>query len=65
MTILQRLKKPTPKVWRQLGNSLLVVSATISGYTVYADEPIVAIITMLCGVVGKFLTNFFVEDNEV
>jgi hypothetical protein len=63
MSIVQRFKAPTPKMWRQLGNSLLAVSAAISGYTVYADEQVIALITMICGVVGKFLTNFFVEDN--
>lgn len=63
MSIVQRFKAPTPKVWRQLGNSLLAVSVAISGYTLYADEHTVTVITMVCGVVGKFLTSFFVEDN--
>ena len=63
MSLVQRFKAPTPKVWRQLGNSLLAVSAAISGYTIYADQPVIATITMVCGVLGKFLTSFFVEDN--
>lgn len=63
MTLFDRIKAPTPKMWRQLGNSLLAVSAAISGYTIYADQPVIATISMICGVVGKFLTSFFVEDN--
>lgn len=63
MTLFDRFKAPTPKMWRQLGNSLLAVSAAISGYTIYADQPVVATITMVSGVLGKFLTSFFVEDN--
>ncbi|HMS90941.1 MAG TPA: hypothetical protein PKC87_01875 [Candidatus Absconditabacterales bacterium] len=63
MTLFDRFKSPTPKVWRQLGNGLLAVSAAISGYTMYAEQPVVAAITMVSGVLGKFLTSFFVEDN--
>jgi hypothetical protein len=63
MSLIQRFKAPTPKMWRQLGNSLLAASAAISGYTMYSDQQVVALVTMICGVVGKFLTNFFVEDN--
>ena len=63
MSLFQRFKAPTPKIWRQLGNGLLAVSVAISGYTIYANEEVIALISMICGVIGKFLTNFFVEDN--
>jgi hypothetical protein len=63
MELLKRLQSPTPKVWKQIGNGLLAVSAAISGYSAYADQHTIAIITIVCGVVGKFLTNFSVEDN--
>lgn len=63
MKILQRLKSPTPKVWRQLGNAFVAVSAAISGYSAYCNEPTISMISMICGVVGKFLSSFFVEDN--
>lgn len=64
MNILKRLQAPTPKLWRQLGNALLAVSAAVSGYTAYCNEPTIAMISMICGVVGKFLTSFFVEDTS-
>jgi hypothetical protein len=63
MNILKRLKSPTPKLWRQIGNALLIISTTITGYTAYVDEPIIATISMICGILGKIITSFFVEDN--
>jgi hypothetical protein len=63
MKLLQRLTSPTPKLWRQIGNALLIISTTITGYTAYVDEPIIATISMICGILGKIITSFFVEDN--
>lgn len=53
---------PTPKKWRQLGDALLAVSTAVTGYTMYTNEQTIALISMICGVVGKFLTNFFTDD---
>lgn len=55
---------PTPKKWRQLGDALLAISTAVSGYTIYSNEHTVALISMICGVLGKFLTNFFTEDTS-
>lgn len=54
--------KPTPKKWRQLGDALLAASTAVSGYTMLNEQPTIAFIAMMCGVVGKFLTNFFTDD---
>ena len=57
--------KPTPRKWRKIGDALLGVSliaipSELSGYT-WLSISIFAL-----GVVGKFLTNFFSEDeNEI
>jgi hypothetical protein len=53
---------PTPKKWRQLGDALLGVAlmgipADLAGYKW------VGITLFAIGVVGKFITNFFKEDN--
>lgn len=56
---------PTPKKWRKLGDALLGVSTTITGFAIYEEAKWVAIAALLCGVVGKFLTNFFAEDEIV
>jgi len=62
MKLLQRLQSPTPKLWRQIGNAFLSVSTLITGYTAFIDEPTIAIISMVCGILGKVITSFFVED---
>ena len=52
--------KPTPKRLRRLGDGLLLVS-TIMTNEMIIDKPAMASISLICGVVGKFLTNFFSE----
>ena len=62
---LLKMKKnyyhPTPKKWRKLGDALLGVAlmgipAELAGYKW------VGITLFAFGVIGKFLTNFFGED---
>jgi hypothetical protein len=53
---------PTPKKWRKLGDALLAVSTTITGFAIYEDAKWVAITALVLGSVGKFLTNFFSEE---
>jgi hypothetical protein len=65
--------KPTPKKWRKIGDSLLAVSTVLSigGLwqfdnlkDVFAPNElkIMIVLSLVLGVIGKFLTNFFVED---
>ena len=67
--------KPTPKKWRRLGDSLLAVATVIaiggiwqydSLKEIFTPEEIKTMITtsIIFGVVGKFLTNFFKEDDK-
>jgi hypothetical protein len=56
--------KPTPKKWRKIGDALLGVSLVaipveLGGYKW------LSISLFVLGVVGKFLTNFFEEDDAV
>jgi uncharacterized membrane protein len=53
---------PTPKKWRKLGDALLGVSTTITGFAIYENEKWIALTALILGVIGKFLTNFFGED---
>jgi hypothetical protein len=55
----QNYFSPTPTKWRKLGDALLGVSTTITGFAIYEEAKWVAIAALLFGVVGKFLTNFF------
>jgi hypothetical protein len=52
---------PTPAKWRKLGDALLGVSTTITGFAIYEEVKEIAITALILGVVGKFLTNFFAE----
>lgn len=52
---------PTPAKWRKLGDALLGVSTTITGFAIYEDVNWVAYTALAIGVVGKFLSNFFSE----
>jgi hypothetical protein len=65
--------RPTPKKWRKIGDSLLAVSTVLSigGLwqfdnlkDVFAPNElkIMIVLSLVLGVIGKFLTNFFVED---
>jgi len=56
--------KPTPKFFRKLGDTLLACSTMVAGLTIYAGFEWVAMVAIACGVIGKFLTNFTVEDDK-
>jgi len=66
---------PTPKKWRKLGDSLLAVATIIAVGGIWQYDSLKEIFTpqelkimivssIIFGVVGKFLTNFFKEDNK-
>lgn len=57
---LSQYAKPTPKKLRRLGDGLLLVS-TIMTNEIMVEKPALASISLICGVLGKFLTNFFSE----
>ena len=68
--------KPTPKKWRKLGDSLLAVATVLSIGGIWQFDNLKDLFTQTelkgliissisLGVVGKFLTNFFKEDNKV
>jgi hypothetical protein len=67
--------KPTPKKWRRLGDSLLAVATVITIGGIWQFDSLKDIFTtnelrlmitssIVLGVVGKFLTNFF-KDEEI
>ena len=53
--------KPTPKKLRRLGDGLLLVSTIVTEESMTSNAA-VASVALLCGVIGKFLTNFFSEQ---
>lgn len=67
--------KPTPKKWRKFGDGLLASSSVIAigGLwqfdnlkEVFTQSEIkgLIIISIILGVLGKFLTNFFKEESS-
>lgn len=65
--------KPTPKKWRKIGDSFLAVSTVLSIGGLWQFDnlkdvftpnelKIMIVLSLVLGVIGKFLTNFFVED---
>ncbi len=61
--MIQDLKKNyegmTPVKWRKIGDGLLTASATLTAYAVTEDMKMLALIALGCGVIGKFVTDFF------
>lgn len=56
--------QPTSKKMKKLGDALLAVSTTITTYAIIDDwAKWTQISALLLGVVGKFLSNFF-EDEQ-
>jgi hypothetical protein len=55
---------PTPKNFRKLGDAILGASVMVTGGGFFADNHKIMAFSILLGTLGKFLTNFFVEDNN-
>ena len=64
MKKLNKYYSPTPVKWRKLGDALLGVSTTITGFSIYNDMKEVAIAALVLGSIGKFLSNFFTEESK-
>jgi hypothetical protein len=54
--------QPTPKNIRKFGDALLGVSTFVSGYAMIEEYVTMAIVFLVIGALGKFLTNFFTDD---
>ena len=56
--MIKKYFSPTPKGMRILGDSLLAVSAMVSAHQYAQGNETIMLVSMVSGVVGKFLTNF-------
>jgi hypothetical protein len=56
--------QPTPKRFRILGDSLASASVMVSSYAIVNDMKQVALLVLVSGWVGKFLTNFFTDETN-
>jgi hypothetical protein len=73
--IIKNYWKPTPKKWRRIGDSLLAVATVLSIGGIWQFDILKDIFTqtelkgliitsIILGVVGKFMTNFFKESEN-
>jgi hypothetical protein len=71
--LMKRYWTPTPKKWRKIGDSFLAVSTVLAIGGLWQFDnlkdvftpnelKIMIVLSLVLGVIGKFLTNFFVED---
>lgn len=56
--------QPTPAKLRKIGDALLGASQFLTGYSIVMDEKWLAFTCIAIGTIGKFMTNFFVEEAE-
>lgn len=73
MNLMKNYYAPTPKKWRKIGDAILAVGTFVTAGGLIAFEELEKIytpkelkiiigISLVLGVVGKFLTNFFKEE---
>lgn len=74
-TTMKNFYKPTPKKWRKIGDALLASATVIAVGGIWQFESLKEVFTtgeikamiissIVLGVIGKFLTNFFKEDEK-
>lgn len=54
--------KPTPRKWRIIGDTLLIVSTSFSGWEFMSNNQEIGFIFLCIGVLGKIITNFASEN---
>lgn len=59
----KRYFEPTPKRMRVLGDSLAAAGTFGASIVILNGHPLVGTIIMVIGVVGKFISNFFSDEN--
>lgn len=56
--------RPTPKRLRVFGDSLAAAGTFGAGIFVMNGHPIVGTIVMVVAIIGKFISNFFAEEDD-
>lgn len=75
MELMKHYYSPTPKKWRKIGDAILAVGTAVTAggligfdqlQEIYTPKELKIIIgiAFALGVTGKFLTNFFKEDDK-
>ena len=61
---MKKYYNPTPVKWRKLGDAFLAASTTITTFAIYEKVDWLAYAALFTGVVGKFLSNLFSEEQS-
>lgn len=61
MEAMKNYYKPTPVKWRKIGDSLLMIGSTVTGFSAFTMPPIVTAIAAGLTCLGKIITNFTTE----
>lgn len=56
--------EPTPKRIRVLGDSLAAAGTFASSIVILNGNPMAGTVIMIVSVVGKFISNFFADENN-
>lgn len=56
--------KPTPIFWRKIGDTLLAVGSFAGTFSISQDHQWIGVAIFCASIAGKFLTNFFKEDEK-
>jgi hypothetical protein len=75
MKLMKNYYNPTPVKWRRIGDSLLACAAVVGGGGLIAFDELKEIfeahelkiiigVTLIIGIAGKFLTNFFKDEDS-
>lgn len=73
--MMKKYWAPTPKKWRKTGDALLAAATVLAIGGIWQFDTLKELFTtqqlrgmiiasIIFGVIGKFLTNFFKEDNS-
>lgn len=58
-----RWKSKTPRIALLLGNTFLIISTSITGLGIYTDDKEMAMIALICGIIGKVISLLFIEED--
>lgn len=60
---IKKYFQPTPKRFRILGDALSSASVLVSSYAILNDMKQLALFVLVSGWTGKFITNFFSDED--
>ena len=60
----KEFRKPTPKIMKRVGASLLSVSVFVSSYAFYNSHEYIGVIGLGSGILGTIISNMFSNEKD-